>query len=949
MQKYQNNIADRSGNAVAGLTVTVTLQAGGGLATIYSDNAGNVAPNPLTTDANGYFEFYAADGRYNIDAPGGGYHDVLIADTVLIAGAASASASAAQASATSAAGDRVAAQTAASLAVPAATTATEQATIATTAAATATAAQTGAQTARTGAETARTGAETAQQAAMDSSGLFVDLTAFGAAVADGKMGGIKSADPNVAYAIAQKTGGVSSLTGTATPSKAFVDSVSVAAAGSSAYLGYVEASSTKGVTTPDSATITSGFTYGNGIPTPSLGRVPTFRIRMAGAGTGEVHFYTPDGVGGYTVAKIIPVTVATGVNALSLSSAATYWPAGTYVHYKQLTGGYPRYDAGGLGSVVNNTAQVEGAPLAGTLNKAYANTFAIAYDFVGAPDLPVATRLGSIEAGSTSLQKNQAAAAGVNGAAVAVTSYGDTTPNANTITAGFTYGNGKKAAASGYLESFSVGLNAAGTGRIVVCEPIPGSVQVNPVAFINVTAAASGVNTWAGLNLFVKKGSIFQYARITGGYPRYVAGGAGSEVIPGDGSGYVISTPVSPQPNTNTMAIAYTLRAAPAALSDRIDTLDASVAAINVSKPSPSRVLETTRFSGASLPAGWAATGWTVNDGLTAPVAGGWDVVALSSKRSSMARRHVYARIKPADTTGVFGLCSNQNGGGLAALIDGTAGKLRLYSWTGGATAGTLITEVALPAALVSGRWYLLEVIKDGFSITVKVTDTRTQQSATLNSANTTAQLHGRPGIMQVSGAPITVDSFDLLALYPSNVRAVLIGDSNLEGTALAAGQKTWGYQLAALRSEGDIVVAGRAGDTTANFIVERRATDLQSWTSAKYVVIALGTNDTDLTSWHTNIATMISDALAIGAEPILCTLPPRTGRQTFLDAANAEILSGSFGRYRYIDFASAVTVGNDRVTWDAQYQTGDNTHYNALGQSRILAQVMADAPFLVG
>jgi len=130
---------------------------------------------------------------------------------------------------------------------------------------------------------------------------------------------------------------------------------------------------------------------------------------------------------------------------------------------------------------------------------------------------------------------------------------------------------------------------------------------------------------------------------------------------------------------------------------------------------------------------------------------------------------------------------------------------------------------------------------------------------------------------------------------------------------------------------------------------VQRRATDLQSWASAKYVVPALGTNDTVLASWRTNIATMISDAVGIGAEPILCTLPPRPDRQAFLDAANADILSGYFGRYRYIDFASAVTVGNDRVTWDAQYQTGDNTHYNAAGQQRILAQVLADAPFLVG
>ncbi|WP_208507940.1 SGNH/GDSL hydrolase family protein [Variovorax paradoxus] len=178
MQKYQNNIADRSGNAVAGLAVTVTLQAGGGLATIYSDNAGAVAPNPLTTDSNGYFEFYAADGRYNIDAPGGGYHDVLIADTVLIAGAAAASASAAQAAATQTAADKVASETAASAAVPAAATATAQALIATTGADTATA-QAAIATA------ARAGAESAQSMALVQAGVAVDEPTGRAAVADG--------------------------------------------------------------------------------------------------------------------------------------------------------------------------------------------------------------------------------------------------------------------------------------------------------------------------------------------------------------------------------------------------------------------------------------------------------------------------------------------------------------------------------------------------------------------------------------------------------------------------------------------------------------------------------------------------------------------------------------------------------------------------------------------
>lgn len=101
MQKYQNNVTSRTGDAVSGVQVTVSLAAGG-LATIFSDNAGTPKANPITTDANGYFEFYAADGRYNITASGGGYMDVLIADTVLIATAATEAVSLAQASAATA-------------------------------------------------------------------------------------------------------------------------------------------------------------------------------------------------------------------------------------------------------------------------------------------------------------------------------------------------------------------------------------------------------------------------------------------------------------------------------------------------------------------------------------------------------------------------------------------------------------------------------------------------------------------------------------------------------------------------------------------------------------------------------------------------------------------------------------------------------------------------------
>ena len=64
MQLYTNNVQDRNGNAVSGAQVLVLKD--GGAATIYSDNAGTVMPNPTQTDADGEFRFYAISGRYSL-------------------------------------------------------------------------------------------------------------------------------------------------------------------------------------------------------------------------------------------------------------------------------------------------------------------------------------------------------------------------------------------------------------------------------------------------------------------------------------------------------------------------------------------------------------------------------------------------------------------------------------------------------------------------------------------------------------------------------------------------------------------------------------------------------------------------------------------------------------------------------------------------------------------
>lgn len=83
MQKYFDSVTTSGGRPAKGVSVTVTKTADGSLAALYSDNGVNARANPVVTDANGYFEFYAADGRYNIAVSGTGITTRTITDVLL--------------------------------------------------------------------------------------------------------------------------------------------------------------------------------------------------------------------------------------------------------------------------------------------------------------------------------------------------------------------------------------------------------------------------------------------------------------------------------------------------------------------------------------------------------------------------------------------------------------------------------------------------------------------------------------------------------------------------------------------------------------------------------------------------------------------------------------------------------------------------------------------------
>jgi hypothetical protein len=73
MQRYFDVVQTTAGNAIPGALVYVYVGSTTVLATLFSDNGVTAAPNPLTTNADGEYAFYAANGTYTLQIAATGY------------------------------------------------------------------------------------------------------------------------------------------------------------------------------------------------------------------------------------------------------------------------------------------------------------------------------------------------------------------------------------------------------------------------------------------------------------------------------------------------------------------------------------------------------------------------------------------------------------------------------------------------------------------------------------------------------------------------------------------------------------------------------------------------------------------------------------------------------------------------------------------------------------
>lgn len=367
--------------------------------------------------------------------------------------------------------------------------------------------------------------------------------------------------------------------------------------------------------------------------------------------------------------------------------------------------------------------------------------------------------------------------------------------------------------------------------------------------------------------------------------------------------------------------------------------------------------LTETSFPSTTTPTGWVLSGWTVNDGLKSPASGGWSTVAKFDQYSAASRRTIRARVLISNLNAVFGISTSPMGSGsdgTAAIVDCVNGMLKLYPFKEGTT-GTLGASKAIGFSLVAGREYILELKRRHHSLSFRLLDSETGASVTLSTGptsnfSTNGRVWGKAGMLFISGSGaannVTVRHFSAQTDVFNRPAAVVLGDSNNDGSTVTDETAICWRRLEMVSNRGNILTCGRSGETSTS-VAEHIAADVFKL-RPRFVVYAIGTNDlSDQTTWRSNVALQKALFEALGCEFIMCTVPPRTGMSTEVAAFNADIRGTQFGRVRYIDFAKALSTGNDGTTVNPTFNAGDGVHFNDAGHAAMYAQILADAPFL--
>lgn len=695
-----------------------------------------------------------------------------------------------------------------------------------------------------------------------------------------------------------------------------------------AAIGMTEAAtaSTLGYLTGASNVSSNVYLMGNVIAEPSI----VDSVTMEFSNTASIELYLVHGLSRVVVAKATE-TAATGTNVFLVPFGPVVMDAGLYLAHVVSSGvGRCKYDAAGSGSTfrVTQTTYNVGDTLPAFTAEAAAFTLNCQMALTTVSDAHT-PRIETFERAETQ-QQRPAFGEVQDWTTYSVGSFG----LARSGDESSNWVIGLPIMGDCIVQSVDISFNGAASGFVEGFRYVNGATVLAYRKFVNYTGGAGDVNV-ALSDWSINAGGYVTYRRLAGLHATYNLNGGTMYFVAApayyDFGGTITLAPFAGTQQPNFRA------------NVRLPKRRSYRATRNtISGPN---VVEAQTFPSTTTPTGWTiAAPFSVSDGLLASGAGAPDKNAYWGGTSAVSKRKLMGRILLNDvTTTIHGISTKPNTttGGIAALIDCVAGKLRLYSWAGSTVLGTMLAETTFGAALVAGRYYSLTLERNEWVITAVLTDCVTGTTTTVTNTSSTSgagRVQGRPGVMHIAG-DVKWDWIRFAHRRPRMVRALAIGDSNTEGTLLSGG-KSWFQQLD--DTYGNMVNASYHGDTSAGAVV--RMSDITDHRAA-HVFLGMGSNETTLATWRLNTRTLIDAVVMTGGEPILVIPPPYVAKQALITSISGDITGNYFGRYRYVDLLGALSNANDRLTWNATYDSGDGVHLNAAGQTRAMAQALADVP----
>ncbi len=347
-----------------------------------------------------------------------------------------------------------------------------------------------------------------------------------------------------------------------------------------------------------------------------------------------------------------------------------------------------------------------------------------------------------------------------------------------------------------------------------------------------------------------------------------------------------------------------------------------------------------------TLPVGWVNNGFIINNGLQSPACGGINTTAYWDIYSTLDAHTLRARIRIKDKKSSFALFKKYHLHGGIGTIDCEKKQLSLYKTWVGEEIPEMVTSSPITIDIVEDREYVISYEKvNGSFHRLKITDTvtgHTNEVTYLNSSHPFGDYAGKqwgaPGIMFLSGN-ILVKKFEFISEAAQDSKIMIFGDSITEGHGMDNNRATYNERCSAKVRDavkGSCVICGRgSGDSTD--LLNRMDFDLEKF-NPQYVVVIIGTNDTDIALWKQNIEKIVLKIRNKGAQPIIC-VPPVGGE---LVPQIAEYLKDK--DYSVVRMDYATSVDHDGITQDTTLFL-DTFHPNTFGNQRMYNQLLIDAP----